>query len=476
MSTATNKTAGLQRLGQHCAVLLGCLAVFAHGQSAKRPPAPQFSLAQLRFSPINPAARPAGLGGAFIGVANDATAAAINPAGVAYLARPEISMSQAWGRSTRDFPDHATSDKSASSLRFNGTLVNIIYPFKGFTFALYHQLAFRSQFKFEREQFLTFAASRPLTLHEQLGAAGNFPGLRSEFFFEVWQDAFVIAKTLKRRLRLGAALRSTQLRLNLQEHHYFAPELWLQSEPSPRTVAQKRANGLYRIYHAQRDEFRAAWNIGLLYELDKRLTLGAVYHRLPSYTIDHLRTLPAYSLPDRTPNDGRDEALQFPAEEVHTPFQLDLPDNWGLGLSWKAGGNNLVALDVVFHRSRSLLQGAAQILPQDDIMTETGEYLDPDNRVDLESEELFSVHAGVEHVLLWSQAKMPLRVGIYNEPVFGLHASANDANLRREYPKPGKRWHLAGGTGLIIKNFRFEMSLDFATTSVEAIGSAVVSF
>ncbi len=462
-----------------CRLFLGLLLCLLPGfiySQPQRPPAPQFSLAQLRFAPVNSAARPTGLGGAFIGVANDATAAGINPAGVAFLARPEISLSQAWGRSLREFPLSATSDQREAILHFNSALVNLVYPFKGFTFALYRRLAFRSEFKFEREQFLTFSTTRPLTLREQLGAAGNFPGVRSEFSFEVWQDAFVIAKTIKRGVRIGAALLATQLRFGLHEQHYFAPELWLQPEVSAGTAGPNRANGLYRIYHAQRNEFKPAWNLGVLFELHKNFSVGAAYHHLPSYTIAHLRALPAYSLPDRTPNDGSDNALQFQAEETETPFELDLPDNWGFGLAWKPDGRNLLALDVVFHRSKTLLQGSAQNLPQDDLLTPEGDYIDPDNRVDLVAEDFVSLRAGVERLLLFSQTKMPLRLGFYNEPLFGLRVAVEDSNLEREYPQAGARWHVAGGTGLIIKNFRFEMSLDFAATTMEAIGSAVVSF
>jgi len=466
-----------------CAVLTFCLvSVFyifpqpLSSQVLSRPPAPQFSLMQLRFSPLNPAARSAGLGGAFLGVANDATAAAINPAGVAFLTRPEISLSQAWSQSARAFPRTGIFDQRETRLYFNSTLVNIVYPFKGFTFALYRQLAFRAGFDFEREQFLTNAISRPLTLHEQLGASGNFPGLRSEFSLEVWQDALVVAKTLQRRVRLGVALRAVQLRFNLHEQHYFAPDLWLASRFTSGAVGPNHARGLYRIYHARHEEFRPAWNAGVLIELNAQLTLGAVYHHLPRYALDQLLTLPAYTLPDRTPNDANDEALRFQAEERHVTFQLDLPDNFGFGLAWKPGNKNLVALDAVWHRSRTLLRGLEKNLPHDDVVNRAGAYIDPEGLEDWESENVLALHAGLEHLFLSAQTKMPARFGIYRAADFGVRAITNDVNLQREYPAAKQRWHVTGGLGIIIKNFRFEMSLDFSAMNTEAIGSAVVSF
>src|SRR5262245_31586642 len=46
----------------------------------------------IQFDFINPGARSLALAGAFIGLADDATAAATNPAGLVQLARPEISV------------------------------------------------------------------------------------------------------------------------------------------------------------------------------------------------------------------------------------------------------------------------------------------------------------------------------------------------------------------------------------------------
>ena len=46
----------------------------------------------LEFSFSNPGARSMGLGGAFVALADDATAAFANPAGLVQLSRPEISI------------------------------------------------------------------------------------------------------------------------------------------------------------------------------------------------------------------------------------------------------------------------------------------------------------------------------------------------------------------------------------------------
>src|SRR6266550_1023289 len=50
------------------------------------------SLAGLQFNFGNPGARSLGMGGAFIGLADDASAAEANPAGLTILRKPEFSI------------------------------------------------------------------------------------------------------------------------------------------------------------------------------------------------------------------------------------------------------------------------------------------------------------------------------------------------------------------------------------------------
>lgn len=442
-------------------------------QAPSRPPSPRFSLSQLRFAPLNLAARSAGMGGAFIGVANDATAAALNPAGAAFLTRPEISLNQAWGREERNFSYSQNPDAAESRMHFNSALVSFVYPFKGLTLAFYRQLAFRAGFEYEREQYLARDYAGPLALHEQLGASGNFPGMRSEFALEVWQDALVVAKTFSRRVRLGLAFRATQLRFNLHEQHYFAPELWPATQLKAGARGANQPNGLYRIYHIRHEEFRPSFNLGALVELSSALTLGLSYNYLPTYRLSQTLTLPQYVLPAR-PTTG---AQNFEADEAHTTFEFDLPDNFGLGLSWKPEAKTLLALDAVWYRGRNLLRDIAdKNLPQDDVPDAAGEYRDGDGRADWASKNIWAWHVGIEHLFFSTQIKMPLRFGFYHAAEFGIHALAQDETLQREYPPLQARGHFTGGLGLIVRSVRFEISLDLSENNQEGIGSVVMSF
>lgn len=457
--------------------LMASCGEIAFGQTP-RPPTPRFSFMQLRLAPAIPAARPASLGGAFIGIADDATAAAINPAGVSFLLQPEISLSHAIGQQAREYPIGGAGG-SVAEFRdrnpiFDQTLVNIAYPQWGFTFALYRQLAFHADFDFTRTQFLTFAPDRPLTLHEQLGASGNFPGIISNFSAQVIHNAFVVAKTVQRRLRLGFSVAATQCRLQLHESHYFDPELWLQKNFTGAAMASgdNRAESLYRLYDLELNEFKMTWTAGVLIELDPDLTLGLVYQHLPRFKAINRITLPAYTLPDRTPGDGH----RFAPEIKLVPFKLDLPDHYGIGLAWKPTGNTLVAFDAVVYRNHSLLRDLRLDLPQDDELANDSSYIDPDGRNDVAAKDFLSLHGGIEYRLKKSALILPLRAGFYLEPSFALHAVSPDKNLQIEYPDEASRLHFTWGMGIILKKARFEVSGDLSSNLIEGLGSAVFSF
>ena len=67
------------------AAVLTMTAVPAHAQTGQTAQIP------LQFDFLNPGARSLALGSAFTAVADDATAAFTNPAGLTYLIKPEVS-------------------------------------------------------------------------------------------------------------------------------------------------------------------------------------------------------------------------------------------------------------------------------------------------------------------------------------------------------------------------------------------------
>lgn len=109
------------------------------------------SLSGLQFNFGNPGARSLGMGGAFLGLADDASAAEANPAGLTILRKPEFSVE---GRNYQEqqvfstsgtYPDISRTAFSHYSQRVDVTFASFVYPVKTFTFGAYYHEPLRNE-------------------------------------------------------------------------------------------------------------------------------------------------------------------------------------------------------------------------------------------------------------------------------------------------------------------------------------------
>jgi hypothetical protein len=138
---------------------------------AVRPVAAQGNLAVQGVFAVNPGARSVGLGGAFVAIADDATAAFANPAGLVQIGRPEISAELRATITSNDDPLLGYAGPEVSGLGFFA----FVYPSERWAVALYsHQLAIvdfvtASPIAIPQEFTVTsYAASGAYKLNEKL--------------------------------------------------------------------------------------------------------------------------------------------------------------------------------------------------------------------------------------------------------------------------------------------------------------------
>lgn len=109
------------------------------------------SLSGLQFNFGNPGARSLGMGGAFLGLADDASAAEANPAGLTILRKPEFSVEirnyveQQTFSTTGTFPDITRTDFNHYSQRVPITFASAVVPYKNATFGAYFHEALRNE-------------------------------------------------------------------------------------------------------------------------------------------------------------------------------------------------------------------------------------------------------------------------------------------------------------------------------------------
>jgi long-subunit fatty acid transport protein len=91
------------------------------------------------------------MGGAFLGLADDASAAEANPAGLTVLRKPEVSLEvrnyqeQQLFTTSGTFPDIQRTAFSHYSLRVEPTFGSFVYPVKNFTFGVYYHQPLRNE-------------------------------------------------------------------------------------------------------------------------------------------------------------------------------------------------------------------------------------------------------------------------------------------------------------------------------------------
>src|SRR5688572_13014475 len=101
------------------------------------------ALSGLQFNFGNPGARSLGMGGAFLGLADDASAAEANPAGLTILRKPEVSievrnyLEQQLFTTSGTFPDLHRTAFNHHSDRIQIAFASVVYPIKHFTIGGY---------------------------------------------------------------------------------------------------------------------------------------------------------------------------------------------------------------------------------------------------------------------------------------------------------------------------------------------------
>jgi long-chain fatty acid transport protein len=102
------------------------------------------ALSGLQFNFGNPGARSLGMGGAFLGLADDASAAEANPAGLTILRKPEVSLEvrnyleQQLFTTSGTFPEINRTSFTHHSDRAVVTFGSAVMPVKKFTFGIYY--------------------------------------------------------------------------------------------------------------------------------------------------------------------------------------------------------------------------------------------------------------------------------------------------------------------------------------------------
>ncbi len=165
--------------------------------------------ARTSFTLVGAGARAAGMGGAFTAVADDATAASFNPAGLAHLVTPEVSAVFDFGTHTDDYTNFFSYDQvpvlplSDSSITFSKTGFNFAsatLPFRLF------EKRWAVQLSTQRLIDFTYSGDRQFTENSPDGAVLFRLDQKSEQSGEIRLYSASMALQLTERTLLGVTV------------------------------------------------------------------------------------------------------------------------------------------------------------------------------------------------------------------------------------------------------------------------------
>ncbi len=418
-------------LRKRCFIPAGFLVVLAAAASSEAQPV--LGIPRFDFSFSNPGARSAGFGGAFVALADDATAAYANPAGLVQLTEPEVSMeARLWNRSPSFIAGGRIEGETTGigidtraglsfgrdhSQQFGPSFASIVIPKGRWSFALYgHQLA-KFEMSADSQGFFTDFDPR-------------LPASRQDTAIEAVTAAMAAGWRLNDHLSFGLGLvfSDTSVRIALAE---YLPDD--DSEQSQYTMISFLPERRLSLTTLAADGTAVTVNAGVLGRPSEQVSIGLFYRQGPQVRGAVESELgPAPLFPGEPPSSGttREDA------------EFQVPDVLGGGFAWRSkDGRMTLATEV----DRVGYAGQLRTRGNDDGLYQDG----------------WEYHFGAEYALLRSTPIISFRAGAWIEAVEDIFFGDREVS------------HLAIGLGIAARSFQIDLAADFSdevdTTSLSLV-------
>lgn len=413
------------------AVALGLL-VASSGASAL---APTEALALVPFNFSNPGARSLGMGGAFLGASDDATAALVNPAGLTRLGL-EQQFSIEYRNYSREVPYAQEGFVTLNPYDISNVLyrnssadddeisyISWVLPRDTWAFALY------------RHQMVKFNGGHTSSFIPFAGTDIGIRGVDSSTSLDVITYGASFAWNATDAISIGGGItwNDFELRSDLQRFD---------------------GDGTLRVFQRARgDDDDIGYNVGLLFRGSDNVSFGISYRSAPefsyAYTSDF--TIPVLEETVRTA-DGR------------TPFKS--PDVFGVGVSWRATDQLMFNVDV----NRV---GYSNITEDIDDPFFTGEFAengDPQILRSIRIKDTIEPRLGVEYAFA-SSTPVFVRGGVWREKrhTLSFDADPESPNFSNQdeaiatatlYAAGDDETHVSLGFGVLFPRFQLDFAYD----------------
>ena len=427
------------------ALALVITAVFAAGPGHAQTNTENF--AQFRFNFNNPGARATGIGGAFMSIADDATASEANPAGLTTLLRPELSV-EGKGIQFITHVDNFSQTGTAANFTLNSrdfksavvspSFVSVVYPYRRFTFAVFrHELM-----NFESDFYTNGTFAPGFTDGSFL-----FPA-KSSTRIHVDNYGATVAYRFKESISVGISGGLSLMSMQSSIARYFLAVFDDGSLANIATIDDKTSDFFL--------------NVGVLVRPAENFSIGLTYKRRPTFSLQQTYRFTSF------PNDSSRTA----------PINFNVPSSYGIGISYRPTDVLTFSVDVVRVTYSSLTKNF--------VVSLSPSYVAPG---DFAVDDGMEFHGGAEYVIFLKTIGIVFRAGGYLEPDNRIRwvGNVNDSTdpnrifarkIMQGLFKSGDSYaHVTFGAGCILSNnVQFDLAGDLSSVSNTAVGSLVVRF
>ncbi len=403
--------------------------------------------AAIPFSFSDPGARSLGMGGAFVGLADDATAAYTNPAGLTQLVQPEVSVEgrrvqtnspyTAGGSATLPYDLSGVTIGNIKNTNTSPSFVSLVLPHGDWSFAFYRHEVAKFSTGFDGAGgtlFPDFVPEQQLTPYD---AHANL---------HIVNYSFAVALKANDFVSIGIGMSYYQFDFSAQRNETL-------------TTTQ------YRNYADDEGSDHAiAGTLGLRFRFNDKWSAGFAYRVSPKF--DYSEHIEGF-LPDSS---GAYTVLD-PGNQLTTGEHFKVPDVISAGISYRPSDELVVNMDVdrVFY---SQLTG--KLTSNFGVPNATLDRLNIPNGTE--------VHMGGEYTFINMQNPLSLRAGVWHDPRHTIQlggAPANLADLTEAVAFGGgygAKTHYSIGAGMAFKQFQIDAAYDDSEKLKTASISAVYRF
>ena len=379
-------------------------------------------------NPVGSGARALGMGGAFIAVADDATAASWNPGGLIQLELPEISIVGAGVHRIEDntfsLSPEGSGDETVSRTTLNYLSAACPFSVRGHNMIVsvnyQHLFDFTREWDFSIRSDTALNSAEQSVSHDQEGQLSAYglaycvqvtPEISLGLTLNFWEDGITSNRWKRETIQQGSGV-------NQGDRFTF----------ESRNVDRYSFSGFNT-------------NFGLLWNITPRLTLGAVLKTPFEADLDREHTIfTAVEYPDLTTDSGTPQPGSRLSEYAKTDETLTMPMSYGIGIAYRFSNELTGSLDVYrtewddFELEDADGNKTSPITGKSSAASD----VDPTHQVRL----------GAEYLIKRPDYIVPIRAGVFYDP-----APAEDS--------PDDIFGFSIGSGIAVKRLTFDVAYQY---------------